>query len=299
MAFTSETVRLFLAVLDRGSFSAAARALGRVPSAVSMAIANLEAELDLALFDRSGREPVPTAAARALEPEARAVASGLRRLDAHALSLHAGLERRLRLAVAAELLSTGWDAPLAAIAADYPALEVAVLSGSQDEMLGLLLAGAAELALVFERPTLDDGEAFEEVGEAVLVAVAAPGHALLTAARPPRLGDLADHRQVAVAGRDPARADPRVVLSRAVWRVDSHLAALRLVEGGLGWAFLPEALAAPAVSAGRLARLPIAGATNAVRLWVDVVWRNDRPLGLAARRYVAAIARGRPALAGR
>ena len=47
MAFTSETVRLFLAVLDHGSFSAAARALGRVPSAVSMGIANLEAELDL------------------------------------------------------------------------------------------------------------------------------------------------------------------------------------------------------------------------------------------------------------
>ena len=65
MAFTSETVRIFLSVLDHGSFSAAARALGRVPSAVSMAIAGLEAELDLALFDRAGREPVPTAAATA------------------------------------------------------------------------------------------------------------------------------------------------------------------------------------------------------------------------------------------
>ena len=293
MAFTTETVRVFLAVLDHGSFSAAARALGRVPSAVSMGIANLEAELDLALFDRSGREPVATAAARALEPEARAIASGLRRLDAHALSLHAGLERRLRLAVASELLSTGWDAPLAAIAADYPALEVEVLSGAQDEMVGLLYGDAAELALVFERATLDDREAFEEVGEAVLVAVAAPGHALVTAARPPRLGDLADHRQVAVAGRDAGRTDPRLVLSRAVWRVDSHLAALRLVEGGLGWAFVPEAMAAPGIAAGTLARVPIAGATNAVRLWVDVVWRNDRPLGLAARRYIDAIAAAR------
>ncbi len=107
MAFTSETVRIFLSVLDHGSFSAAARALGRVPSAVSMAIAGLEAELDLALFDRAGREPVPTAAARALEPEARAIARGLGRLEAHALSLHAGLERRLCLAVASDLLAIG------------------------------------------------------------------------------------------------------------------------------------------------------------------------------------------------
>ncbi|WP_321148134.1 helix-turn-helix domain-containing protein, partial [Serratia marcescens] len=44
MNFSSDNIELFLAVLDRGSFSAAARALRRVPSAVSMAIANMEAE---------------------------------------------------------------------------------------------------------------------------------------------------------------------------------------------------------------------------------------------------------------
>ncbi|MFP3458251.1 LysR family transcriptional regulator, partial [Psychrobacter sp. SIMBA_152] len=48
MAFTSDSLAVFLAVLEAGSFSAAARKLGRVPSAVSMAIAQLEAELDLA-----------------------------------------------------------------------------------------------------------------------------------------------------------------------------------------------------------------------------------------------------------
>ena len=79
-AFNSETVSVFLAVLDSGSFSAAARQLGRVPSAVSMAIANLEAELALELFDRSGREPKPTAQARALEPQARLLLSQLKKL---------------------------------------------------------------------------------------------------------------------------------------------------------------------------------------------------------------------------
>ena len=76
MAFTSETLKVFLAVVDSGSFSAAARKLGRVPSAVSMAVSQLEAELDLVLFDRSTRKAIPTPAARALEPQARQVASG-------------------------------------------------------------------------------------------------------------------------------------------------------------------------------------------------------------------------------
>ncbi|MFT2603357.1 LysR family transcriptional regulator, partial [Acinetobacter baumannii] len=68
MAFSSDNVRVFLAVLDSGSFSAAARQLGRVPSSVSMTISQLEAELDLVLFDRTARDARPTELARALEP---------------------------------------------------------------------------------------------------------------------------------------------------------------------------------------------------------------------------------------
>jgi DNA-binding transcriptional LysR family regulator len=112
MPFPADQVPLFLAVLDCGSFSAAARQLGRVPSAVSMAIAQLEAELDLQLFDRSGREPRPTPAARALEPQARLLAAQLQQLNHQALALHQGLEERLTLVIAPELLSTAWAAPI-------------------------------------------------------------------------------------------------------------------------------------------------------------------------------------------
>lgn len=59
MALSSDNVLVFIAVLDHGSFSAAARALGRVPSAVSMTIAQLEAELDLQLFERTTRASWP------------------------------------------------------------------------------------------------------------------------------------------------------------------------------------------------------------------------------------------------
>src|SRR4051812_12922350 len=123
MGLSSDSVQVFLAVLDHGSFSAAARSLRRVPSAVSMAIAHLEAELDLSLFDRSGREPRPTAAARSLEPQARLLASQLRQLQAQALSLTQGLETRLTLAIAPELLSASWAGPLAALAQEHPLLD--------------------------------------------------------------------------------------------------------------------------------------------------------------------------------
>jgi len=99
MNFSSDNIQLFLAVLDRGSFSAAARALHRVPSAVSMAIGNLEAELGYSLFERGPREVRATAQALALEPHARLIAEQLGLLQVHALELSQGLESSLTIAV--------------------------------------------------------------------------------------------------------------------------------------------------------------------------------------------------------
>ena len=176
MAFSSDSVQIFLAVLDQGSFSAAARALGRVPSAVSMAIGHLEADLNLQLFERVGREPRATPAARALEPQARLLAAQLQQLNAQALALALtqGLEERLTLVIAPELLAAHWSGPLATLAQEFPLLQVEVLAAPQADALALLHAGRAQLALVFERPSIDGREGFQEVGSETLVAVMAP-----------------------------------------------------------------------------------------------------------------------------
>src|SRR5690606_6503880 len=100
------------------------------------------------LFEREGREPRPTDAARALEPQARQVASRLRQLDAHGLALHQGLEQRLVLAVAPELVSTVWSHPLPTLAEQIPSLEVSILSAPQEDALRMLHEGYAHLAVL-------------------------------------------------------------------------------------------------------------------------------------------------------
>ena len=146
MPFPPEQVPLFLTVLDSGSFSAAARRLGRVPSAVSMAMGQLEVELGLQLFDRTGREPRPTAAALALEPQARLLAQQLQLLNQQAQALHEGLEQRLTLAIAPELLTTDWTQALRPVVEQYPSLVVEVLAAPQDDALNMLHTGRAQLA---------------------------------------------------------------------------------------------------------------------------------------------------------
>ena len=293
MPFAADQIPLFLAVLDAGSFSAAARKLGRVPSAVSMAIAQLEAELDLQLFDRRGREPVPTAAARALEPQARLLAEQLRQLNWQAQALHEGLEERLTLAIAPELLATHWTEPLHQLVQEFPALPIEVLAAPQADALELLHAGRAHLALVFERPAMDGREDFQEMGRETLVAVMSPQfapwqQALAQHGPKARLSveQLAATRQVLVASRDPQQTDPRFVFARQLWRAASHQAALSLIGAGLVWGWLPKGLVEAHIAAGTLLEIPVQNLSNGTTLFVDWVWSKERAQGLGAQRFV-------------
>ncbi len=60
MRFSPQSLEAFVQTVSSGSFSAAARALGKSQSTISMAIANLEDDLGFRLFDRSGRQPILT-----------------------------------------------------------------------------------------------------------------------------------------------------------------------------------------------------------------------------------------------
>ena len=96
---TLDQLRVFLAVVERESFSGAANALHRAQSVVSYTIANLEAQLGLALFERARRRPVLTEAGRAVLMDARRVDLLMRELTARAEGLTRGLEGEVSLAV--------------------------------------------------------------------------------------------------------------------------------------------------------------------------------------------------------
>ena len=97
---TFDQLRIFLAIVDTGSFAAAGRRLGRAVSVISYGIANLEAQLGLVLFEREGtRKPQLTVAGRALLTETRAIAAGVDGLRARVKGLLDGLEAEVDLAV--------------------------------------------------------------------------------------------------------------------------------------------------------------------------------------------------------
>ena len=95
---TLDQIAVFLAIVETGSFSAAARKLGRATSVVSYAIANLESQLGVSLFARAGTaRPRLTDAGRAVLADARGLAIALDALLAKARGLTAGLEAEVSL----------------------------------------------------------------------------------------------------------------------------------------------------------------------------------------------------------
>lgn len=290
MSFNSESIQVFLTVLDRGSFSAAARSLQRVPSAISMAIGNLEAELGYDLFQRGPREVRPTAQALALEPHARLIAEQLGLLQVHAVELSQGLESNLTLAVVPDVDQRPLIAAIAEVGERYPLLEIAILSAPQEQALGLLDSGRADLCVAFAGLQVDPQRGFQLMGVESLVATLAPHH---PAARPgaiQNLEDLTGVRQILVRSRDLPLSDPRMVIGATHWTTDSFDIALQMVEAGLGWGDLPLSRVAPLLDAGRLQRLTFHNTRNELQLPVHVFWRKQQPLLKAARMLVERLA---------
>ncbi|WP_323114298.1 LysR family transcriptional regulator [Pseudomonas guariconensis] len=290
MNFSSDNIQLFLTVLDRGSFSAAARVLQRVPSAVSMAIGNLEAELGYPLFERGAREARPTAQARALEPHARLIAEQLGLLQAHALELSQGLESRLAIAVAPNIDQRRLLSAIATLSERYPLLDIELLAAPQEEALHLLDSGRVSLCMAFAGLQVDPRRSFQHIAVESLVATLAPHHPALRSGRIHNLEDLFDVRQILVCSRDLPLSDPRSLISATHWRCNSLDLAMQIVEAGLGWGDFPLTRAAPLFAAGRLVRLDFRNTQNALELPVRVFWLKQQPLGQAARILVELLA---------
>lgn len=291
MNFNSDSIELFLAVIERGSFSAAARALGKVPSAVSMGIGNLEAELGYPLFDRSHREPVPTAMASALVPHARLIFEQLKQLQVHAVELSLGLESKLSIGVVADIDKSRLMTAIKVIAERHPLLEVEVLSAPQDDVLALLHSGRVSVCLAYAGLSMNVLERFQFVGTERVTATLGANNPLFQG-QDLFLEELVHVRQIVVASRDLPISQTRPLVAESYWRTDTLSAALEMVEAGLGWGNFPLSVVQPLLDAGRLKRLRFRNIENGLVLPVHAVWLKSQPLQKGALAFVGLMSGG-------
>ncbi|GAB3042665.1 LysR family transcriptional regulator [Acinetobacter apis] len=286
MNINQEHLIIFKTVIETGSFSAAARVLGKVPSAVSMSIANLEIDLNIQLFERIGREPIPTPAAHNLYQKTLYLLSEMNQWKQHALSLGQGLETALNIVIASELIYINWINYILVLEKAFPSLEINIFTAPQEDALKMLVQGQVQFALLFEREILDHREEFVELLTESIVPIAHQSHPLAQLEQV-SMQDLFNFRQIIVTTRDNT-VKPELLFSKMYWRTNQHHLALSMIQHGLGWGFIPmESLKMTDQDAKHLKKLNIQEFTAKLTYFVDLVWHKENALGLASQFLIA------------
>jgi DNA-binding transcriptional LysR family regulator len=288
---TLDQLRVFLTVVDLGSFAAAARKLGRATSVISYSIANLESQLGVSLFDReSTRKPQLTDAGRAVLSEARGVWNGIDGLRAKVKGLLRGLEAEIHLALDVMLPATRIVDALKAFREEFPTVALSLHMEALGAVSQLVLDRVATVGVSGPLPG-DAGVAVAGierigVGSVTLVPVAAPHHPLITS-KTGDPGEARRHIQLVLTDRSPLTKGLNfAVLSPKTWRLADLGSKHMLLKEGIGWGNMPLPMIEEDLALGRLVRLDLPDmASGAYRF--DAIYRADTPPGPAGSWLIA------------
>jgi DNA-binding transcriptional LysR family regulator len=294
---TLDQMSVLLAVADAGSLAAAARRLGRAPSAISYALDNLENQLGLPLFERvTTRHPRLTKRGEAIVAEARAVFERMDALRAKVKGLLDGLEAEVALAVDVMLPTARLVDALQAFRLQFPTVTLRLHVEALGAITELVMQGKAIIGISGVAHTVPEGLEQVPIGGVLMLPVAAPSHPL-SKSRHNRFGDLKDHVQLVLTDRSPLTAGRDFgVTSDMTWRLADLGAKHALLLAGVGWGNMPEPMVRDDLADGRLVVLDVAGWKGA-EYALQIIYRTAVPPGPAARWLIERFASqaGKPA----
>jgi len=255
---STDQIIVFLAVVDQGSFIAAAKALRRAQSAVTYAIKRLEEQLGLILFDRTEYRAVLTEAGRALVPNARRIAEGVVALRSQAISLAEGHEAEISIVVDSIFPMARVREALRLFSQAFPAIPTRLHVESYARTMQLLADDVCAIGLVNEESCQSASIPLTArgVGAVELVPVVAPDHPLAAIAGAIAPDMMHDHiRLVLGEGAPVALSRPPEDFYGSLWFVNDIAAKRDLLLTGVGWGIMPLHLVEHDLRSRRLQRI--------------------------------------------
>lgn len=258
---TPEALAMMDSIARSGSFAAAAREMGKVPSALTYSVRQLEDALDVLLFDRRSRQAQLTAAGQELLSEGRRLLQEIDAVANRVRRVATGWETELTIAVddalarraLFELFESFYQLEGGEHGEGPPTrlkLRSEVLSGTWEA----LVSGQADLAIGTPPQLPGSAVQCEPLGELELLFCVAPHHPLAEAEEPLAASTLAAHRVIAVAdtARQLTPITAGIVPGQDVLTVPSMATKLECLLRGLGCGGIPASMARRHLEAGRL-----------------------------------------------
>lgn len=265
-ALTPEALTMMDIIARTGSFAAAARELGRVPSALTYSVRQLEDALDVLLFDRRSRQAQLTAAGQELLDEGRrllaemdAVANRVKRVatgwESELTVAADGVVSRLTLFELVEGFYAHRDAE-----GQGPGTRLKLRSEILAGLWEALVSGQADLAIgVMMNSPAQTGIELRALGEIEFVFAVAPHHPLAAATEPLSDAQVMAHRAVAVADSAQRMSPVTVNLlpGQDVFTVPTMAGKIEALLRCLGCGYVPEPMVRDHLRTGRLVAKPV------------------------------------------
>lgn len=280
---TLDQIAVFLAIVETGSFAAAARRLGRAASVISYAIANLESQLGVTLFARAGTaRPQLTDAGRAILSDSRGLAIALDGLLAKARGLTQGLEAEVSFVVDVMLPAKKLVKTLDEFRKKFPTVALRLRVEALGAVTQTVMDGAAAFGVSGPLEMASDLLTRGPAGSVKLLAVAAPDHPLALMPGPVSAAIARDHIQLVLTDRSLLTEGREFgVVAIKSWRLADLGAKHALLLAGMGWGNMPKPMVNEDLKRGRLVELKIETPSEPAYPF-HTVYRSDTPPGPAA-----------------
>ena len=280
MNWNLSQLQAFVATVQQGSFSAAARHLGRAQSRVSSAVSNMEIDIGFELFNRQGRYPKLTERGASLYPQALHLLQQCLQLEGRIQTLASDQEAQLTLAMDEAFPEQTLDSALHQVEQRFPHFALTLINGSQGDIVDYVLSSQADLGLLVQNNPVDERLYTLQVGQLTYRIVAAKSHPL-SQQDEVQIVDLQQYRQYVSCNK---KGEPyNRPISANCWYLDSYFYILPLVIRGGGWALIPENIAEHPMFNSQLASLKTLEFSALPASTISIIQRRDSAGGAVSQ----------------
>jgi DNA-binding transcriptional LysR family regulator len=277
---TPDALEMLQRIAQTGSFAAAAREQGLVPSALTYRVRQIEDALDVLLFDRSSRNAKLTPAGDELLREGRRLLQDIDAIAHRVKRVATGWEPQFTLSVDSIISKSTVLELCESFFAQFkdgpPPTRLKIRDETLSGTLEALVSGQADLAIAVAMDDRTHASIMSKpLGAISFVYAISPNHPLANVKEPLSDALLQQHRAVAVADSIQRGAGLSFGLlgGQDVFTVPSMRDKLDAQLRGLGGGFLPESLARPYIDSGHLVQKKVTRSERVVRL--GYAWRSD------------------------
>ena len=291
-ALSLDQLRVFIAAAETGSFSAAGRKLRRAQSLVSQTVANLEAQLNVQLFDRAKKYPQLTGAGQALLVEAKAVVDRMDGFKARARTMAEGLEPELSAVIDVMYPMAALTKAVGIFKQTYPNTPLLLYVEALGAAVQPVLDGRCRIGVIGSLPLIPENVQSEPLMEVPFATVVAPDHPLARIRGVVPKSSLREHVQLVLTDRSTLSEGRTFgVLSPLTWRLADLGSKLEFLRAGFGWGHMPMPVIEDHLARKDLVRIRIEGGSDYARLSMHAVYRKDAPPGPAGRAFIQQLKR--------